>query len=70
MAPKEPFSQLVGPRVREPQLRLHTVAPAEEDDLPALFVDPRHYEAVRTSRRPPRLRIRCHTMPGRSVPYM
>lgn len=72
MAPKEPFShsQLVARRQHDPQLRLHTPAPEAEDDAPESYIDPRHYEALRTSKRPPRLRIRCHDQPGRSIPYM
>ncbi len=69
MAPKDPVSQILGQRQREGQLRLATPYTDRDDGAPEPFVDPRQYVACKTSRRPPRLRIRCHDAPGRSPPY-
>jgi hypothetical protein len=68
---REPFAQMVahGSSKHDPRLRLHTPAPDAGEYTPEPN-DPRQYQALRTSsRRPPRLRIRCHTQPGHSLPY-
>ncbi len=48
MAPKDPFAHIIGPAKRESSLRL-----AKPD------ANPREYQAVQTSPRPPRLVIQC-----------
>jgi hypothetical protein len=64
---REPFAQIVGRR--DAPLRLHSTAAEAEDDAPSPIIDPRAYQALRTSRRPPRLCIRCHTQPGHYLSY-
>jgi hypothetical protein len=66
---REPLTHIVAQgSKRDPQLRLHTPDPDTEDTSPEPL-DPRQYQAFRTARRPPRLRIRCHAGPGHSLPY-